>query len=183
MCGDSSQRLEKPLSPPQHDYGVGMLARLAFLWSRPSLFRGKRLKLYIDNNAVVAIIRGGCANPFIAATVCVFWKRVDSSSFDVWIGRVGSEMNPVDLPTMRPRLPFGPTGSVQFPNLYKLLRETIIFMRIRIPHLCFPTYGRCLTDRISSGLLTDFRPFLGRILAHSFYEVTIVRVPHPLFIY
>ena len=100
---------------------------IPFMYSAPTLFSHKRANLYMDNDpAANALIRGDCANPFRAAMVRTFWKLVGKYSVDVWIGRVGSEMNPSDLPTMRVKRPFKTPVTAQFKNRYKILNETLI---------------------------------------------------------
>ena len=59
--------------------------------------------------------------------VCIFCKLVEAYSLDVWIGRVGSKMNPADLPARVTLLPFKANRPAQFSNLYKLLLETLVF--------------------------------------------------------
>ena len=106
-----------------------MRAALSFLWPRPSIFKGQRVNLYIDNNtAANSIIRGDCAKPFVASMVCVFWKLVAALSVGVWIGRVGSKVNPADLPPRYTKLPFKSTTEAQFVNIYKLLRGALSFL-------------------------------------------------------
>lgn len=87
------------------------------------------VNLYIGNNAEYnSIVRGDGANPFIAAMVCVFWERAEALPLDVWVGRVGSKMNPSALPTRHTKLPFSSTKAVQFTYLYKILSETLPFV-------------------------------------------------------
>ena len=110
--------------------GSEMLAPIAFLRSDPRLFRHKRANLYMDNDpSANALIRGGCGNPFLASTVCIFWKIVDAYPLDVWIGRVAPGANPSDLPTRGVKLTFEIKNIAQLKNLYKLLQETLIFLR------------------------------------------------------
>ena len=53
-----------------------------------------------------------------------FWKLPDELGVDIWIGRVGSKVNPVDLPTREKHLPFPTRRRVHFKNLFALLMVT-----------------------------------------------------------
>ena len=100
-----------------------MLAPLAILWTAQSFLRGKRINLYIDNDtASNSMVRGECADPFLAAMIRSFWKLSEKLQIDVWIGRVGSSVNPADLPTRQKTLPFSIKHTIQFKSLFALLR-------------------------------------------------------------
>ena len=104
--------------------GMEMLAPLALLWTAQSLLRGRRVNLYIDNDtASNTLIKGDCADAFLAAMIKAFWKLAEKLQIDIWIGRVGSPVNPADLPTRRKTLPFPIRNSIQFKNLFSLLLE------------------------------------------------------------
>ena len=104
--------------------GMEMLAPLAFLWMRRSFIRNKRINLYIDNDtASNTLVRGDCADPFLAAMIKLFWKFAEELRLDIWIGRVGSEVNPSDIPTRNMKLPFPVKRSIHFRNLFAMLRE------------------------------------------------------------
>ena len=104
--------------------GMEMLAPLALLWTAQSLVKGRRVNLYIDNDtASNTLIRGDCADAFLAAMIKAFWKLAEKLQVDIWIGRVGSPVNPADLPTRRKTLPFPIQRSIQFKSLFSLLME------------------------------------------------------------
>ena len=104
--------------------GMEMLAPLALLWTAQSFLRHKRINLYIDNDtASNTLIRGDCADAFLAAMIIAFWKLAEELQVDVWIGRVGSPANPADLPTRNKTLPFPIKRSIQFKSLFALLYE------------------------------------------------------------
>ena len=109
--------------------GMGMLAHLALLWSDPAIVRGIRVILYLDHETSgSAHIRGDFANPFIAATVCVFWRLVGRLSIDIWIGMVGTKVNPSDRPNGNVKLPFPVVNRSQFTRLFALGCETRKFL-------------------------------------------------------
>ena len=104
--------------------GMEMLAPLALLWTAQSLLKGRSLNLYIDNDtASNTLIRGDCADAFLAAMIKAFWSLAEKLQVDIWIGRVGSPVNPADLPTRRKTLPFPIKRSIQFKNFFALLME------------------------------------------------------------
>ena len=104
--------------------GMEMLAPLAILWTARSFLRGKRVNLYIDNDTTSnSMVRGECADPFLAAMIRSFWKLSEKLQVDVWIGRVGSKVNPADLPTRKKTLPFPIQRTIQFESLFALLCE------------------------------------------------------------
>lgn len=106
--------------------GMEMIAPLALLWSAPSFLRHERLNLYVENDSASnSLIRGDCADPFLAAMVKVFWKLSEKLQLDIWVGRVGSKVNPADLPTRRIKLPFPIKRSVHFTGLFDLLCEVL----------------------------------------------------------
>ena len=83
-----------------------ILAPLAPLCARTWMFGDKRVNSFIDNNADGnALIKGGCANDFVAATVCLVGELVGLLALYIWIGRVGSEVNPSDPPNGMAKLP------------------------------------------------------------------------------
>ena len=101
-----------------------MLAPLAILWTAQSFLRGKRVNLYIGNDtASNTMIRGDCADPFLAAMIKTFWKLAEKLQVDIWISRVGSTVNPADLPTRNKTLPFPIQLNIQFKSLFALLCE------------------------------------------------------------
>ena len=101
-----------------------MLAPLAILWTARSFLRGKRVNLYIDNDTTSnSMVRGECADPYLAAMIRSFWKLSEKLQVDVWIGRVGSKVNPADLPTRQKTLPFPVQRTIQFKSLFALLCE------------------------------------------------------------
>ena len=101
-----------------------MLAPLALLWTAHGLLRHKRINLYIDNDtASNTLIRGDCADAFLAAMIKAFWKLAEKLQLDIWIGRVGSKVNPADLPTRNVKLPFPAKSRIHFRNFLALLRE------------------------------------------------------------
>ena len=101
-----------------------MLAPLAILWTAQSFLRGKSVNLYIDNDtASNSMVRGECADAFLAAMIKSFWKLSEKLQVDVWIGRVGSPVNPADLPTRNKTLPFPIKRNIQFRSLFALLCE------------------------------------------------------------
>ena len=94
---------------------------MALIWSAPSVVRGIRVILYLDNNtAGNSLIRGDCANPFIASMVCVFWMLVEKRPIDIWIVMVGTKVNPSDLPNRHVRLPFTVLHRAQYTRLFDL---------------------------------------------------------------
>ena len=104
--------------------GMELLAPLALLWGFPKLLRGKRINLYVDNDTVSnALIRGDCSEAFLAAMVKTFWKLAEELSLDIWVGRVGSKVNPADLPTRHQKLPFKAKLSTHFTGLFALMCE------------------------------------------------------------
>ena len=75
----------------------------------------------MDNDAASnTLIRGDCADPFLAAMIKAFWKLAENPQLDVWIGRVGSKVNPTDLTARREKLPFELKRRVRFGNLPNL---------------------------------------------------------------
>ena len=110
--------------------GSEMRTFVAFLNSEQKLSHHKRINIYMDNDpAANALIRGDCSNPFLTSMVCIFRKLVGDLSLDVWIGRVGSQVNPADLPTRGAKIPFDAPLTAQFKNLYKLLNGALISQR------------------------------------------------------
>ena len=104
--------------------GMEMLAPLALLWAAQSFLRGLRVNLYIDNDtASNTLIRGDCADPFLSAMIKAFWRLAEKLHIDIWIGRVGSKVNPADLPTRHTKLPFPVKRNIEFKGLFTLLRE------------------------------------------------------------
>ena len=69
------------------------------------------------------MVRGECADPFLAAMIRSFWKLSEKLQVGVWIGRVGSKVNPADLPTRKKTLPFPIQRTIQFESLFALLCE------------------------------------------------------------
>ena len=95
----------------------------------PSCGTWYTVSLYLDNNtAGNALVMGGCVNPFIASEVRVFWILVGKAPIDIWIGRVGTKLNPLDLPTRYVNLPFPVMNRAQFTQLFPLLCETDEFL-------------------------------------------------------
>ena len=77
--------------------GMEMLVPIALLWAAQSFLRGRRLNLYIDNDtASNALIRGDCADAFLAAMIKAFWELAEKLQIDICTGRVGSAVNPAD---------------------------------------------------------------------------------------
>ena len=106
--------------------GMELLAPLAMIWSCPSFLRHSRINLYVDNDTVSnSLIRGDCTDPFIAAMIKVFWMLAENLQLDIWIGRVGSKVNPADLPTRLQKLPFKVKHSIHFRGLFALLCEVL----------------------------------------------------------
>ena len=105
--------------------GMEMLEPLAFLWTAQNSIRHKRINLYIDNDAASkTLIRGGCADPFLASMIKSCWELAEKLQLDISIGRVGSTVNPADLPTRRKNLPFEIKHRVHLRNLSELLMRT-----------------------------------------------------------
>ena len=78
----------------------------------------------MDNDtAPNALIRGDCSEAFLAAMVKASWKLAEELSLDIWVGRVGSKVNPADLPTRFRKLPFKPKLSTHFAGLFALMCE------------------------------------------------------------
>ena len=106
--------------------GMEMLAPLAVTHSAPTAFEGKRVNIYIDNDAASnALIRGDCSDPVLAAMIRAFWEKAERLSLDVWIGRVGSAANPADRPARRKKLPFKVLKRVQFNSPFHLICTTL----------------------------------------------------------
>ena len=106
--------------------GMEMLSPLAFLWNTPELCQDKRINLYIDNDtASNTLIRGDCLDETLSAMIRQFWKLAEKLGADIWIGRVGSTVNPADLPTRRKRLPFPTQKEIQFKALFALMCNTL----------------------------------------------------------
>ena len=106
--------------------GMEMLAPLALIHIAARKFANKSVNLYIDNvTASNTLTRGDFDDPILAATIAAFWRQAERLGLDVWIGRVGSKVNPADLPARNGELPFLITDRVQFKNLFKLLYTTL----------------------------------------------------------
>ena len=104
--------------------GMELMAPLAILWTAQSLLMGKRINLYIDNDtASNTLIRGDCADPFLSSMIKAFWRLAEKLQLDIWVGRVGSPVNPADLPTRFKNLPFPVKRSIHFKSLFALLME------------------------------------------------------------
>ena len=102
-----------------------MLAPLAILWTAPVILKDKRINLYIDNDAASnTLIRGSCVDAFLSAMVRAFWKLAEEIKADIWIGRVGSNVDPSGLPTRHKKLPFPIRRCVHFRRLFALLLMT-----------------------------------------------------------
>ena len=92
--------------------GMEMLAPLGAVWTLTSLFADKCINLYIDNDTTAnTLIRGECTDAFLSAMIRAFWKLSEEIKADIWIGRVGSKVNPADLPTRHKSFP-SPLGGV-----------------------------------------------------------------------
>ena len=103
--------------------GMEMIAPPAFLWTAQSFLRNKRVNLYIDNDtASNTLIRGDCADAFLSAMIKAFWKMAEKRQLDVWISRVGSSVNPADLPARKKTPPSPIKRSIHFKSLFALLR-------------------------------------------------------------
>ena len=102
------------------------IAPPAFTNSASQFFQGKRVNFYIDNDtAANALIRGDCSYPILAAMIMAFWGKAERLSLDVWVGRVGSAVNPADLPARHKKLPLAILKRVQFNSLFWLMCTTL----------------------------------------------------------
>ena len=65
-----------------------------------------RLNLYLDDDASGnALIMSECANPFLDAMEYDFWMIVGELPINIWIGRVGTKVNPDNLPARHAQRP------------------------------------------------------------------------------
>ena len=102
-----------------------MLGPLALLWAVPGCLGNKRINLYIDNDlAFNALIRCDCIDAFLAAMIRAFWKLAEEIKADIWIGRVGSKVNPAGITTREKKLPFPAKQLVHFKRMLSLLMMT-----------------------------------------------------------
>ena len=110
--------------------GVEMLGPMDFLRDASRFLRSKRINLYVDNDAAsTALIRGDCADAFLSATIKVFRKLVEKLQLDIWVGRVGTSVNPAGLPTRKKNPPFPVESSIPFKSLFSLHCEALKMVR------------------------------------------------------
>ena len=104
--------------------GMEILPPLPLIAPGPTVVRGVRVSLYLDNNtAGNALNRGDFANPFIASMVCVFWMLVGELPIDIRIGIVCAKVGPSDLPTRNVKAPFEVLDRAQYTRLFSPLCE------------------------------------------------------------
>ena len=66
---------------------------------------GGSADLYIDNNVLTSLARGGSGSDFFASKIACFWRIAGAFAIDICIDRVNSRRNPSVHPARRDRIP------------------------------------------------------------------------------
>ena len=103
-------------------FGLEMLDTLAFISISREKLRNSSLNLHIDNNNVLtSLVRGASWTDIIGAIISLCLRISEAYAIDIWLGRVSSKRNPVDLPTRHAPSPsefVREWGLVTFLNFY-----------------------------------------------------------------
>ena len=106
-------------------FGLELLAVVAFFEQLAPKLAGQCVWVYVDNNNVLAAITRGDSNTDVAAVlVAKLWNTLQRFSICAWFSRVGSKINPADLPTRGKRLPFRARERGRLSALPVLFRHT-----------------------------------------------------------
>ena len=107
-------------------YGFELLAPVASLWTWRKELAGKKVIIFIDNNAALsALIRGDSVSGISAALVATFWFIAQEANIWTWLARVRSKLNIADLPTRYQKILTQNKPALNFKNLFNLLSDSL----------------------------------------------------------
>ena len=107
-------------------YGFELLAPVAFLWTWRRGLAGKKVIIFIDNNAALsALIRGDSVSGIAAALVAAFWFIAHEANICIWLARVSSKLNVAGLPTRYRKILSQNKPTLKFKNLFQLLPASL----------------------------------------------------------
>ena len=97
-----------------------MLEVLAFIFTRRRNIAGRSINIDIDNNnSMCSLIMGDSDTLIIAHMAATFWRALQITGIDVWLGRVGSKFNIADLPIKNQSPPFPSGAKSEYKELFK----------------------------------------------------------------
>ena len=100
LTGTADKKLLKSLETTNEIYGLEMFAMVSAVITLGEQLRGKRIMLFLDNNAASgALIKGSSRVLIVLAMIESFWGCLARLSASCWVERVASEANPADAPS------------------------------------------------------------------------------------
>ena len=100
LKGTAEKQLLKSLETTNEIYGLEMFAMVSAVATLGEQPRGKRILLFLDNNAASgALIKGSSRVLVVLAMIESFWGRMAQLAASCWVERVASDANPADAPS------------------------------------------------------------------------------------
>ena len=100
LTGAADKKLLRSLEATNEIYGLEMFAMVSAIVTLGDQLRGKRILLFLDNNAAAgALIKGSSRILVVLAMIESFWGCLAQLAATCWVERVASEANPADAPS------------------------------------------------------------------------------------
>ena len=123
MTGVADKKLLRSLETTNEIFGLEMFAMVSAVITLGDQLRGKRIMLFMDNNAASgALIKGSSRVLIVLAMIESFWGCMARLSASCWVERVASGANPADAPSRGDPLFKEPQVSCDLVSLTKVLQ-------------------------------------------------------------
>ena len=100
LKGSADKDLLRALRATNEIYGLEMFAMVSAIITLGEQLRGKRILLFLDNNAAAgALIKGSSRILVALAMIESFWGYLAQVAATCWVERVASQANPADAPS------------------------------------------------------------------------------------
>ena len=100
LTGAADKKLSRSLETTNEIYGLEMFAMVSAVITLGDQLRGKRIMLFLDNNAASgALIKGSSRVLVVLATIESFWGCMARLSASCWVERVAPGANPAGAPS------------------------------------------------------------------------------------
>ena len=100
LKGKAEDLLISSLAETNEIFGLELFAMVSAVMALGEQLRGKRMILFLDNNAAAgAMIKASSRVKIILAITECFWQQVAQLGASCWVERVASEANPADAPS------------------------------------------------------------------------------------
>ena len=123
LTGAADAKLLRSLETTNEIYGLEMFAMVSAVITLGDQLRGKRIMLFLGNNAASgALIKGSSRVLVVLAMIESFWGFMARLSASCWVERVASGANPADAPSRGDPLFREPQAKGDLASLAKVLQ-------------------------------------------------------------